>query len=207
MHQVGYVPAARRPYAGVCFPGGGVCLLWGVGGMVCLVWGGWCVCLVLGGGMVCLVGGVVCLVRGGGVSGPGGGLPHCLVGYHHPPVNRMTNRCKNITLATTSLRPGTIYRTSECSSSRLLKTGVITRLQQLITSDGKDFDYVDLYVMYLVLIYQQNLKKCRFRTFSSFAGMSLQGTFAIKSSNARSFDCPIIYTDTYSQFSNWEARF
>ena len=35
---VGCVPAARRPYAGVCFPGGGVCsrggcLLPGVGGM------------------------------------------------------------------------------------------------------------------------------------------------------------------------------
>ena len=47
------------------------------------------------------------LVRGsapGGVSAPGG-----LVSQHalrqNPPVNRMTNRCKNITLATTSLRP------------------------------------------------------------------------------------------------------
>ena len=64
--------------------------------------------------------GVVCLVRGrgwcawsggGGVSGSGGwsvpgpGGRVCL-GYHHPPpVNRITNRCKNITLATTSLRP------------------------------------------------------------------------------------------------------
>ena len=58
---------------------------------------------------------------GGGVSGPGGvcawsggGLPQCLVGcqpprirHTTPPVNRMTNRCKNITLATTSLRPVT----------------------------------------------------------------------------------------------------
>ena len=43
--------------------------------------------------------GGVCLVQGG--------LPQYLVGYHHPPppVNRMTNRCKNITLATTSSRP------------------------------------------------------------------------------------------------------
>ena len=44
----------------------------------------------------------------GGVPGPvrGWGLPQCLVGYHRPPpVNRMTNRCNNITLATTSLRP------------------------------------------------------------------------------------------------------
>ena len=38
----------------------------------------------------------------GGVSAPRGGV--CL--RHAPlPVNRMTNKCKNITLATTSLRP------------------------------------------------------------------------------------------------------
>ena len=45
---------------------------------------------------------VVCLV--GGVPGPGG---VCLSDLWDttPPVNRMTNRCKNITLATTSLRP------------------------------------------------------------------------------------------------------
>ena len=54
-------------------------------------------------------GGVVCLVRWG-CAWSGGGLPQCLVGYHppdqaHPPMNRMTNRCKNITLATPSLQP------------------------------------------------------------------------------------------------------
>ena len=43
---------------------------------------------------------------GGGVPGPGGvylvgGVP----GQVLPPVNRMTNRCKNITLAKTSFRP------------------------------------------------------------------------------------------------------
>ena len=71
---------------------GGVCLVWGdclIQG-VCLVWG---VVTDLGG--VCLVRGV-CLV-GGMVS------QHAL--RQTPPVNRMTNRCKNITLATTSLRP------------------------------------------------------------------------------------------------------
>ena len=67
---VGCVPAARRPYAGVCFPGGGVwsggCLVRGESGPgVCLVWGG-----VSGRGGWCLVGGV-CLVHGG-VPGPGG---------------------------------------------------------------------------------------------------------------------------------------
>ena len=47
--------------------------------------------------------------RGGGVPGPRGGVPGpgggvYLVRYS-PPVNRMTNRCKNITLAKTSFRP------------------------------------------------------------------------------------------------------
>ena len=79
----------------------------------------------MGGGGVCLVGGVV-VVSGlggsawsGGVSawsggclpGPGGwslirgGIPACTEADPLPPVNRMTDRCKNITLATTSLRP------------------------------------------------------------------------------------------------------
>ena len=58
---VGCVPAARRPYAGVSFPGGGWCG-WSsgrVGGVAgpggCLVWGG-----------VAGPGGVVWLVPGGG---------------------------------------------------------------------------------------------------------------------------------------------
>ena len=57
-------------------------------------------------GRVCLLWGGVC--SPGGVSAPEGGV----VSHHAlrqtpppPPVNRMTNRCKNITLATTSLRP------------------------------------------------------------------------------------------------------
>ena len=54
-------------------------------------------------GGVCLVPGGspcrgVCLVRGG-VLPVGGGWPET------PPVNRITDTCKNITLATTSLRP------------------------------------------------------------------------------------------------------
>ena len=71
------------------------------------------------GGVVFLPGG--CLLRGRGFSLPGefslpGGvvsLPrggsHCLGGGFSlpgdPPVNRITHMCKNITLATTSLRP------------------------------------------------------------------------------------------------------
>ena len=61
-------------------------------------------CLVrVGGGLPGLGGGGVSGL--GGVPGPGGsasvpcGIPP------PPPVNRMTDRCKNITLATTSLRP------------------------------------------------------------------------------------------------------
>ena len=67
----------------------------------------------LGGvGGVCFWGGCVC--PGGicsqGVSAPGGVCSGGVVSQHAlrqtpPPVNRMTDRCKNITLATTSLRP------------------------------------------------------------------------------------------------------
>ena len=90
-------------------PGG--CLL---PGWRCLIPGG---CLLLGG--VCSGGGVCsqgCLLPGGGSasggvggrSAPGrgvcpwgGGIPTCTEA--DPPVNRMTDRCKNITLATTLL--------------------------------------------------------------------------------------------------------
>ena len=64
-----------------------------------------CRSLLPGGG--CLLGGVCsggCLLLGEGVSALGGGIPPCTEA-DTPPVNRMTDRCKNITLATTSLRP------------------------------------------------------------------------------------------------------
>ena len=94
---------------GVCSRGG--CLL--RGGVSAL--GG---CLLQGvsasggsapGGRVCSQG-RACLLQGGsalgGVSGPvvGGGIPACTEADTPSPVNRMTNRCKNTTLATTSLR-------------------------------------------------------------------------------------------------------
>ena len=71
--------------------------------MVCLLRGG---VSGLGGG-ACVSGPGVCAWSGGvcsqGVPGPGGFcvcsggcLPQCLVRYHHPAVNRMTNRCKNM---------------------------------------------------------------------------------------------------------------
>ena len=71
------------------------------GGGVLLGPGG---CLPGPGGCVCLVRGGFSLVPGGG----GGGV--CLVpgGFpRDPPVYRITDTCKNITLATTSLRPVT----------------------------------------------------------------------------------------------------
>ena len=100
---------------GVCLVGGGVsawsrggrCLpgLGGRGGSAwsgrgCLVWGG-----------VCLVWGVPGL--GVCVPGPGGGLAsqHALR-QTHPPHRGQTDTCKNITLATTSLRLVTILHFS-----------------------------------------------------------------------------------------------
>ena len=87
-------------WGGVCLVPGGFSLVPGgfslVGG-VCLVPGG--VCLVLWGGSAWSQGGGgspwrgVCLVLGGGPC------------PETPPVNRITHTCKNITLATTSLRP------------------------------------------------------------------------------------------------------
>ena len=101
-------------FQGVSAPGGGVCswgglCLWGVSasrGCVCsrggLLWGGVC-----SWGVVCSRG---CLLQGGVCSGGCLFLGLGVVSQHAlrqtpPPVNRMTNRCKNITLATTSLRP------------------------------------------------------------------------------------------------------
>ena len=100
---VGCVPAARKPYAAVCFPGG-VCLVRGV-----YAWS-WGVCLVRGclpgpeGAAWCGEGGLpgprggVCLVQGGS------GIPACTEADTLPPCGQ-THTCKNITLATTSLRP------------------------------------------------------------------------------------------------------
>ena len=114
---VGCVPAARRPYSRVCFPGGGgegvgFCLVWGKsflpvpGGFLPVPgWGGWVLTaqggrsLVWGVGSHCPGG---ALPARGVLPGPGGlSLPG------DPPVNRITHTCKNITLATTSLRPVT----------------------------------------------------------------------------------------------------
>ena len=69
------------PRGGVSLPGG-----------FSLVWGG---LLGPGGGFSLVPGGGVSLVPGRG----GGGSPET------PPVDRITDTCKNITLATTSLRP------------------------------------------------------------------------------------------------------
>ena len=108
---------------GGCLPGAEGVSVWsggrGVSALssgVCLVRGGgwwwWCLiggCLIRGMGGVCLVPGGsacsrggVCLVQGGSAWSRG-----------DPLMNRMTDRCKNITLATTSLRPVMIHTNRE----------------------------------------------------------------------------------------------
>ena len=87
---VGCVPPAHWPYLpACCVPGGawsrGVPGLGGAWSRGCLVRG-------------------VCLVRGGCVPGPGGWYPS--MHWGRPPVNRITNRCKNITLPQTSFADG-----------------------------------------------------------------------------------------------------
>ena len=99
---IGCLPAARRPYAGVCFRGG-VCLVWGGawswGGLPGLEWGsawfrGGCL-PGLGGSAwsrgVCLVWGGGCLVLGG-LPGPRGALTsqHVPRQTPSPPVDRHT---------------------------------------------------------------------------------------------------------------------
>ena len=94
------------PRGGVLLGPGGISLVRGEGG-VCLVWGGlpgpgWGGSPWSRGGSPCRGGvGGVCLVWGGWwcLPGPGGDSPET------PPVYRITDTCKNITLATTSLRP------------------------------------------------------------------------------------------------------
>ena len=87
-------------------------MVWGVPGGESAPGG----CLVLGGGTwsrgVCSGG----VSAPGGVPGPGVGclvrgvgIPACFEAEPPPPpVNRMTDRCKNINLATTLLRPVTM---------------------------------------------------------------------------------------------------
>ena len=98
-----------------CSSRGGVLL--GPGGGLPGPGGGW-VLLGLGGGLpgpggggFSLVGGGSAWSRGGspwsrgGLPGPGGSAWSGGVSREPPPVNRITDTCKNITLATTSLRP------------------------------------------------------------------------------------------------------
>ena len=121
---VGCVPAAHWPYAAVCFLG-------------CLVLGGFS----LAGGVLPGRGGVL-PGRGGspwrGVVFPGGGvvLPGRGGGFsllETPPVNRMTDRCKNITLATTSLRPVIII----CSGMNYWKLMTYKSMGTFTSGDSK----------------------------------------------------------------------
>ena len=88
------------------------------GGRVSLVWGG-SPCLVRGGSP--------CLIRGGlpAWSGEGGGW------QSPPPVNRITDTCKNITLATTSLRPVIIYNYCSREWKSTLRSNRIAYLEKV----------------------------------------------------------------------------
>ena len=92
---VGCVPAGHWPN-----PRGGACFLG------CVLPGGWC---VLRGG-VCFPGGCA----SGGVPASRGWYPSMHWGRPPPPVNRITDTSKNITLATTSLR--LVIIKCECST-------------------------------------------------------------------------------------------
>ena len=134
---VGCIPVTHWLYARVCFPEG--CLLWGcllLGGVCsrgCLLWGNvysWGVsalgCLLWGVcSRGCLLQGVSALagVYSRGVSAPGGGIPACTEA-DTPLLNRMTDRCKNITLATTSLRPVKKVNSRLISVDRFLTVNV-----------------------------------------------------------------------------------
>ena len=92
-------------------PGGGSPSSWGGSPSS---WGGWVlhpaggILLPAGGGVLHPAGGVLLPVGGSGFSIQLGGVLHPAGGgspCQTPPVNRMTDRCKNITLAKTSFRP------------------------------------------------------------------------------------------------------
>ena len=74
-----------------------------------------------GGGVLLGPGGVLLGPGGGVLLGPGGGSPWSRGGSPEtplPPVNRITDTCKNITLATTSLRPVTNdHQVNPCHTS------------------------------------------------------------------------------------------
>ena len=86
-------------FQGVSAPEGGLCLLPGRGVCVSAPEGSYLLpggCLLQRGGLLRGVGVCVC--------SQGGGIPACAEA-DTPPVNRITDTSKNITLATTSLRP------------------------------------------------------------------------------------------------------
>ena len=99
------LPGGGSPWSG----GGCVCLVPGVGFSLvrgcAWSWGGFS--LVLGG--VPGPGRGFSLIRGGAWSQGGSPWSGGVFSGEPPPVNRITDTCKNITLATTSLRPVTRY--------------------------------------------------------------------------------------------------
>ena len=111
-----------------------------------MVPGGWCMvggCMVLGGW---------CMV-GDAWSRGGGGIPACTEA-NPPPVNRMTDRCKNITLSQTSFAGG--KNCLETNKVPLRVTNNKGRTYEIHDSSrvGNDWD-TELYVT------QKHLYKCQ----------------------------------------------
>ena len=104
---VGCVPPAYCPYLPACTAQGvsapRECLLQG-----CLFWG------MSAPGEEYLLQGVC-----------GGGIPACTAQHRAPPVNRMTDRCKNITLPQTSFGGG---NTTGCQFSKIRKHHLAIKL-------------------------------------------------------------------------------
>ena len=108
---------------GNLLPGGvwsGGCLVWGVSARGVCSWG------VSGWGLSALGG-----VWTRGVSAPGGYILACTEADPLPPVNRMTDRCKNITLATTSLRP-VIKENVQNSKQKVTKNKLLELMKRIL---------------------------------------------------------------------------
>ena len=59
-----------------------------------------------------------------------GGVMQGMLGYHIPPVNRMTNRCKNITLPQTSFAGGNYENVVNLSDAKHVRVSRYTELGQ-----------------------------------------------------------------------------
>ena len=85
-----------------------------------------------------------------GVSGRGGSA-----GQVPPPVNRMTNRCKNITLAKTSFRPVT-SQFKDSSTNTIINTSVVRVVVSHTRGSQNEFHQRELFTVgfFFVITYE-----------------------------------------------------